>query len=173
MEDVNRGGNYMSHRGAVPWIIGVVLSAAIFQLFFRYEYIHTMGNWVIRVDRLTGATCYLPCAKPVVETRVAIGCPSFKVVSTFEGDYPKEAPAPAVIVHMPPKGYELQTVFVELDDGHVYSLVDLDKEEQVKQLKTGETVTLCSATSRIDGKTYYSLDSETVFRTNKKILPAF
>lgn len=43
---------------------GVIALALLFQLFFRYQYIHTVGNAVMRVDRVTGATCYLPCLPP-------------------------------------------------------------------------------------------------------------
>lgn len=41
-------------------IVALTLVAAVFQLFFRYEYIHLSGMVVMRVDRLTGTTCLLP-----------------------------------------------------------------------------------------------------------------
>lgn len=40
----------------------VIVVAAIFQLFFRYEYVPQSVATVWRVDRLTGATCRLPCS---------------------------------------------------------------------------------------------------------------
>jgi hypothetical protein len=40
---------------------GLIALAVLFQLFFRYQYIHTMGVRITRIDRLTGASCELPC----------------------------------------------------------------------------------------------------------------
>jgi hypothetical protein len=41
---------------------GLALVAAVFQFFFRYEYIHTAGVRITRIDRVTGQSCQLPCA---------------------------------------------------------------------------------------------------------------
>jgi Pentapeptide repeats (8 copies) len=38
-------------------VIALVAAAVIFQLFLRYQYIHTVGQSVERVDRLTGQSC--------------------------------------------------------------------------------------------------------------------
>lgn len=49
---------------------GIVLLAVIFQLFFRQQYIVT-SRYTIRVDRITGASCFMPClptATPVPPT---------------------------------------------------------------------------------------------------------
>lgn len=46
---------------------GLILVAAMFQLFLRYQYIHTVGVRITRIDRLTGSSCELPC-KPVAFT---------------------------------------------------------------------------------------------------------
>jgi hypothetical protein len=44
-------------------IVGIISAAVIvFQLFFRYDYIHTYGRSVTKIDRLTGQSCVLPCA---------------------------------------------------------------------------------------------------------------
>jgi hypothetical protein len=43
-------------------------AAIIFQLFFRYSYIHTVGVRVVRVDRLTGTSCELPCNSQAPES---------------------------------------------------------------------------------------------------------
>jgi hypothetical protein len=48
------------------WYIlgGVVVAAILFQLFFRYQYVHLAGAEVMRIDRLTGRSCYEPCIQP-------------------------------------------------------------------------------------------------------------
>jgi hypothetical protein len=47
-------------RVAVFVAVAAVL-VLVFQLFFRYQYIHTVGVLVMRVDRLTGSSCFMPC----------------------------------------------------------------------------------------------------------------
>lgn len=47
---------------AVSIVLGVVCAALMFQFFFRYQYIKE-GAVVMRVDRVTGASCALPCIK--------------------------------------------------------------------------------------------------------------
>ena len=43
------------------YILGCLLIvAAIFQLFFRYQYLKSGYEWY-RIDRLTGQTCTMPC----------------------------------------------------------------------------------------------------------------
>jgi hypothetical protein len=44
--------------------LAAVAIILVFQFFFRYQYIHTVGIEVLRVDRLTGASCVLPCLPP-------------------------------------------------------------------------------------------------------------
>jgi hypothetical protein len=52
-----------SNRRGLYIFGAVVLAGAVFQLFFRYEYIHLSGAGVMRVDRLTKASCVLPCTE--------------------------------------------------------------------------------------------------------------
>jgi hypothetical protein len=42
-------------------IAALILIAVTFQLFFRYEYVRQSAGLTWRVDRLTGASCTLPC----------------------------------------------------------------------------------------------------------------
>lgn len=42
-------------------IAGLLVAAVIFQLFLRYQYIAANDGGIARIDRLTGASCYLPC----------------------------------------------------------------------------------------------------------------
>jgi hypothetical protein len=54
----------MSLRGTVPWIVGLIVLGIIFQLFFRYQYLQDGRAHVIRIDRLTRTSRYLPCLPP-------------------------------------------------------------------------------------------------------------
>ena len=51
----------------------LIVVAVIFQLFFRYQYIHTVGIRITRIDRLTGASCELPCMPKVWDNPTAVG----------------------------------------------------------------------------------------------------
>jgi hypothetical protein len=40
---------------------GAVVAVLFFQLFIHYQYIHLAGGDVMRIDRLTGSSCHMPC----------------------------------------------------------------------------------------------------------------
>jgi hypothetical protein len=40
---------------------GLVVVALCFQLFFRYDYEHLNSNRILRIDRVTQASCDMPC----------------------------------------------------------------------------------------------------------------
>ncbi len=40
---------------------GAVFTVLVFQLFFRFDYVHVAGARVMRIDRLSGASCDIPC----------------------------------------------------------------------------------------------------------------
>jgi hypothetical protein len=46
------------------WIAAVVGILAVFQFFLRYQYEHLAGGIVMRIDRLTATSCYMPCVPP-------------------------------------------------------------------------------------------------------------
>jgi hypothetical protein len=49
----------------VWYVLGALLVAAVlFQVFFRYDYIHVDSARIVRVDRLTQASCDMPCLPP-------------------------------------------------------------------------------------------------------------
>ena len=51
----------------VAWSLGAAFAAlAIFQLFLRYYYVHTSGTQLVRIDRLTGESCVMPCDRAPV-----------------------------------------------------------------------------------------------------------
>ncbi len=43
------------------YAVSVVAAIAIFQFFLRYQYEHLAGGSVMRIDRLTASSCYMPC----------------------------------------------------------------------------------------------------------------
>jgi hypothetical protein len=53
----------MNTRG---WYIvsAVLVVGLLFQLFLRYQYVHLVGGRVMRIDRLSQASCEMPCAPP-------------------------------------------------------------------------------------------------------------
>ena len=59
--------------GRATWYVvgGIVLAAIVFQFFLRYNYVHLRGGYVMRLDRLTASSCYMPCLpKPPTPTPV-------------------------------------------------------------------------------------------------------
>ena len=62
--------------------------AAIFQLFFRYEYLAGGGVIFLRVDRLTLASCFMPCdrVRAVSQSSLIAPLPSpTPVIDIFKG----------------------------------------------------------------------------------------
>lgn len=49
-----------------PWyVVGSLFAAAfVFQFFLRYDYVHLAEGRVMRIDRLTASSCYMPCLPP-------------------------------------------------------------------------------------------------------------
>ncbi len=45
-------------------VAGGVALALVFQFFLRYEYVHLAGGRVMRIDRATGSSCFMPCTPP-------------------------------------------------------------------------------------------------------------
>ena len=39
----------------------LLVAGIVFQFFLRYAYVHTSGTTVVRVDRVSGDSCQLPC----------------------------------------------------------------------------------------------------------------
>lgn len=42
-------------------VSAIVVALAAFQLFLHYQYVHLSGGYVMRIDRLTGTSCIMPC----------------------------------------------------------------------------------------------------------------
>lgn len=53
------------------WIVALIGLALIFQLFFRYQYL-ARGDYIVRIDRLTLASCYLPCRQTPEQLPLAV-----------------------------------------------------------------------------------------------------
>jgi len=44
------------------YVVGALVAVGfVFQLFFRYEYVHQSSGFTYRIDRLTQASCVMPC----------------------------------------------------------------------------------------------------------------
>lgn len=52
-------------------VAGLVIAGLLFQLFFRYQYVHLTGTTVMRIDRLSGSSCNLPCEQPSFDPTTA------------------------------------------------------------------------------------------------------
>jgi len=63
-------------------IAGLAFIGLLFQLFFRYQYVHLEGATVMRIDRLSGSSCNMPCQSSHFEPASA---PSTSERS-FDGD---------------------------------------------------------------------------------------
>lgn len=48
-----------ARQRALVAVVVVVLAAFAFQAFLRYGYVAAGGGFVLRVDRLTGQSCYV------------------------------------------------------------------------------------------------------------------
>lgn len=48
-------------RNAWYAIGGVCLAALVFQVFFHYQYVQLGQGTIMRINRLTGSSCYMPC----------------------------------------------------------------------------------------------------------------
>ncbi len=46
---------------ALVILLLLVLGGVVFQVFLRYTFVHTVGNTVVRIDRVSGESCVLPC----------------------------------------------------------------------------------------------------------------
>lgn len=47
---------------------GAAVAALFFQVFVHYQYVHLAGGYVMRIDRLTGSSCYMPCVSTPAPT---------------------------------------------------------------------------------------------------------
>jgi len=71
---------YARMNTANKWVVGGLAVAALlaFQIFVRYQYVHLVGVRVMRIDRLTSTSCYMPCPDPTSSPE--------KPARTFESD---------------------------------------------------------------------------------------
>ena len=63
-------------RSQLLWAAFAILALVVLVQLFRYDYVHTTGQIVMRVDRLTGASCSMPCqpieSGPVDDRRATV-----------------------------------------------------------------------------------------------------
>lgn len=76
------------NRGLWYILGGLALVCLVFQVFFRYEYIHFNSGRVMQIDRLTRASCNLPC-EPTSRIPIATPTPydAVEAYNTISSDF--------------------------------------------------------------------------------------
>lgn len=156
----------------------LVLAAIVFQVFFRYEYISRSSRVgqintteVVRIDRLTQSSCVVPCLPPGAIPFTPGNCRTAHIVQIPEGMYSLPHAVNLDYATGPGSGpnhhtgilWDRLSHVIELDDGHLYE-VSNTSFEAVQDWTIGSTATVCWIKSRIDGRLYFSIESNS-FKT--------
>ncbi len=148
------------------------------QFFLRYAYVHTTGNKVVRIDRITGESCLLPCQDnsaygpyyaaytPPATPRPDKSCHTADVVRLL-GRFappPQRTPTPYGRGGFGPPGRRRHFAqplhdAVELSDGHVYVFAPDAYQNDVVNWSTGQEMQICATWSRLEHRPFYSLGS--------------
>ncbi len=164
--------------GAVALLI-VALGA--FQLFGRYQYVHTTGTKVVRIDRITGQNCVLPCQNadggaygpyyaayaPEATPRPDKVCHTADVVRVAAEFSPPvdRTPTPyrkGGFRRRPGHRRRFNGPLdhaVELSDGHVYTFGQDAYGNDVSNWSTGQEVQVCATWSKLEQRPFYSVGS--------------
>jgi hypothetical protein len=161
---------------AILAIGGILVAAAVFQFFLRYTYVHTTNQTIVRIDRLTGDSCTVPCSDPNIERAVAFAdarptsppekachdADVVRVARTFVPP-PKKLPAtyrqggfPRVLARHYWSSNQVPRA-VELSDGHVYAFTPQAFASDVADWLTGQSVQVCATWSKLEARPYYSV----------------
>lgn len=158
----------------------LIIGLGAFQLFGRYTYVHTAGTKVVRIDRVSGQSCVLPCQdsggaygpyyaaySPPPTARPDKSCHAADVVrvaSTFQPP-PERTPTPyrrggfgRRPGHRPRFNGPLGDA-VELSDGHVYVFGPDAYQNDVSTWSTGQEVQVCATWSKLEHRPFYSVGS--------------
>ncbi|MDQ2857222.1 MAG: hypothetical protein M3R53_01050 [Candidatus Eremiobacteraeota bacterium] len=158
-------------------IVFIVLVGVVYQLFLRYTYVHTVGNTVVRVDRVSGAACTLPCAEgfgqgttggayvPPPSPAPDKACHSASVVRVANSLRPPVTRTPApyqvggfhTIAAARQWKKHVVTHAIELTDGHIYVFSKEAFTNDVGNWSTGQDVQVCATWSRLEQRPYYSV----------------
>lgn len=159
----------------------LVLSGAVFQLFLRYTYVRTGASSVVRVDRVSGDSCTLPCSetgygpqsapyRPLPTPIPAKICHPANVVRVARAlrPPPTRTPTPyleggagVAVTPLQPHSHRaakhVLTNAVELSDGHVYVFSRDVFASDVTTWTTGQDVAVCATWSKLENRPYYSV----------------
>ncbi len=162
-------------------LAAVIAFAFVFQFFLRYTYVRGAGAaTVVRVDRLSGDTCTMPCEEgglyatqyaPYVAhatPRPDKVCHEANVVRVGRQIYPPvmRTPTPygmggfkrSVYPHHFIAGRSIDDA-AELSDGHVYAFPPDVFANDVLAWSTGQEVEVCATWSRLENRPFYSVGS--------------
>ena len=152
----------------------LLILGVLFELYGHYAYVHTKGATVIRVDRLTGDSCTLPCngseaesfvVAPPPDTPAPKTCHPANVVRVsakmrFPADRKPIAYGAGGVEAGSTASKSMRRRIVpfasELSDGHVYAFSRLSYEA-VATWSTGQDVEVCATWSKIERRPYYSI----------------
>jgi hypothetical protein len=158
-------------------VLCLVVLGIAFELYGHYTYVHTRGMTVVRIDRVTGATCTMPCTgapdgaplevdpNPSPSDPVGKTCHSANVVRVASA---MPIPAGRAPVAYNAGGFEPGSPIVrrwkrhiipyasELSDGHVYAF-SATAFSAVSTWSTGDNVQVCATWSEIERRPFYSV----------------
>ncbi len=159
----------------------LILALGAFQLFLRYQYVHTTGTKVVRIDRVTGQSCVLPCQNadggaygpyyaayaPAPTPRPEKACHAADVVRVVAQFAPPAERTPTPYGRggfRRSPGHRRRftgplTHAVELSDGHVYVFPPDAYENEVSNWSTGQEVQVCATWSQLERRPFYSVGS--------------
>jgi hypothetical protein len=172
---------------ALVVLLILVVGGVVFQLFLRYTYVHTVGNTVVRVDRVSGDSCALPCddggygprtvpyvpAPTAIPAKVCHPANVVRVARTLQPPVTRTptpykaggAPTPPPLLRAPrahhhphqAAGARAARYAVELSDGHVYTFSRDVFAADVTAWTTGQDVEVCATWSKLENRPYYSV----------------
>jgi hypothetical protein len=153
----------------------IVLIGVIFELYGHYAYVHTKGNTVVRVDRITGDSCVLPCTgeSDGGTYSMPLGTPSPAGKSCHAANVVRVATQMAVPADRKPVEYSaggfdphskimkslarhVVPFASELSDGHIYAFSRISFGA-VSTWSTGQDVEVCATWSQIEQRPYFSV----------------
>jgi hypothetical protein len=156
-------------------LLVLVILGALFELYGHYAYVHTKGNTVVRVDRITGDSCTLPCNGEIDDDAAAIplDTPSPAAKTCHAANVVRVAalmPLPANRKPVPfgSGGFDPDSDVVkkwkrhavpyasELSDGHIYAFSRVSYGA-VSSWSTGQDVQVCATWSQIEHRPYFSV----------------
>ncbi len=157
----------------------LIVALAIFQFFLRYAYVHTVGNKVVRIDRVSGQSCVLPCNAgdnggygPYYAAYVPPPTPRpDKVCHTSHVVRVAGQLTPPVVRTPTPysqggfrfahrrrhRHVGMLSNAVELSDGHIYVFSPDAYQNDVASWATGQELQVCATWSKLERRPFFSI----------------